>query len=560
MDGIWEFLPDPEDAGVAGAWPEGLPGGVPIAVPASWNDQLPAQRDFLGPAWYTTTFEVPRAWAGRRVRLHFGSVTYQADTWLNGEPLGGHEGGHLPFTFDLDGALRAGANRLVVRVDGRLDPTHVPPGNLGPRGTFGGMIQRVPDTNFDFFPFAGIDRGVRLVATDAEAIEDVVVRTELDGTVHVAVSRPGAAALRLELRGHGVELSAALAAGEEETELRISSPSLWAPGAPNLYQLAVLLERNGQVVDSVALNVGVRTVAVDGDRLLLNGEPVVLRGFGRHEDFPVTGRGEMPAVMVRDFDLLRWTGANSFRASHYPYSETELDLADRLGVMVIAETSGVGLVFEDDAVGVRSELLRKLAGELVVRDRNHPSVVMWSLANEPRHTPGVTDVYFKDLADHVRNLDSTRPLTMASFNRDGEPSFAHMDVVSVNRYHGWYYSSGDLDGAIEHLEAELDQLHEEYGKPILVTEFGADAIAGHHAEPPEIFSEDYQAALIEAHIRLLQGKAFIAGQHIWTLCDFKTPQSVLRPHALNLKGVFTRDRRPKAAAHRVRALWSGATD
>ncbi len=559
LEGFWEFLPDPEDVGVARGWPDGLPGGVPIAVPASWNDQLPAHRDFLGPAWYATTFEVPRAWAGQRVRLHFGSVTYQAGVWLNGEFLGGHEGGHLPFTFDVNGALR-GVNHLVVRVDGRLDPSHVPPGNLGARGTFGGMIQRLPDTNFDFFPFAGIDRGVSLVATDAEAIEDVVVRTELDGTVHVAISRPGAAAIQLELSGHDVALSAALAAGEAGTELRIPSPSLWAPGAPNLYRLVARLERENQVVDSVALNVGVRTVAVDGDRLLLNGEPVVLRGFGRHEDFPVTGRGELGAVMVRDFDLLRWTGANSFRAAHYPYAEAALDLADRLGIMVVAETSAVGLVFDDDEVGTRTELAKTLAGELVLRDRNHACVVMWSLANEPRHTAGVTEPFIEDLARHVRGLDPTRPLTFASFTRGGEPSMEHVDVVSINRYHGWYYESGDLNQAVASLGDDLEQLHSLHGKPIMVTEFGADAVAGHHAEPPEVFSEEYQAELLVSQAKLLESRAYVVGQHIWTLCDFKTPQSVLRPYGLNLKGVFTRDRRPKAAAHRVRELWYPSPD
>jgi beta-glucuronidase len=556
LDGVWDIRADPDDAGAGTGWSAGFEGGTPIAVPASWNDQLPALRDFLGPAWYQVDFEPPATFWERRVRLRFRSINYSCDVWLNDRHLGAHEGGHLPFEFDAGEALRDGHNRLVVRVDARLAPEHVPPGNLGPLGTFGAALSRFPDTNFDFFPFAGIDRSVLLYATDAEALDEVTVTTRLDGTVHVAVSRPGGHPALVRMSGHGVRVSGRLAAGEDEIDLLIDDPKLWAPGSPHLYRLDIELERDGAAFDSHTVQVGIRTVAVDGDRLLLNGEPVVLRGFGRHEDFPIVGRGFVGAVMVRDFELLRWTGANSFRASHYPYAEEELDLADRLGVLVISETPAVGLIFNDDAIEARSALTTRFTDELIARDRNHPSVVIWSIANEPRDTPGMSGPFFAQLAARARSLDTTRPVTLASFTPGGEEALEHVDIVSLNRYWGWYAHSGRIGEAARALDADLDAIHARYAKPILVTEFGADAVAGHHAEPPEMFSEEYQAELIAATLRVLDAKPYVAGQHVWNLCDFKTPQSILRPHAINQKGVFTRDRRPKLAAHRLRELWT----
>jgi beta-glucuronidase len=146
-------------------------------------------------------------------------------------------------------------------------------------------------------------------------------------------------------------------------------------------------------------------------------------------------------------------------------------------------------------------------------------------------------------------------VTLVSYLGEPEGSFAFCDVVCLNRYRGWYSESGQLDSGLARLSEELDALHARYGKPLILTEFGADAVAGHHALPAEMFSEEYQAEMLERYIRLLRSKPYVVGEHIWNLCDFKTAQAVHRVGALNLKGVFTRDRRPKLAAHRVRELW-----
>jgi len=315
LSGFWGFRIDPDDQGVQAGWSQGF-AGEPIAAPASWNDQFAELRDYLGPAWYQARFDRPWGWADRRIVLRFGSVNYLAEVWLNGARLGMHEGGHLPFEFDVTDHLLAEGNRLVVRVDGELAPDRVPPGNVppDPLDTFGRA--HLPDTTFDFFPFCGIHRPVWLYATAPDAIVDLTVTTEIDGSrglVRVeAVRLPGAADdaidARFTLDGHGAHLSASQPMEGESTvaELTVPDAALWGPGAPNLYDLTVELIRDGEIFDRYALPVGIRTIEVAGDRLLLNGEPVVLRGFGRHEDFPVTGRGQVPAVQVKDYALMDW--------------------------------------------------------------------------------------------------------------------------------------------------------------------------------------------------------------------------------------------------------------
>ncbi len=185
---------------------------------------------------------------------------------------------------------------------------------------------------------------------------------------------------------------------------------------------------------------------------------------------------------------------------------------------------------------------------------------MWSLANEPHSTPPYARSFFEGLYQEAKTLDPTRPVTLVSFLGSAEQSFEFCDVVCLNRYQGWYSHGGDLDKAILQLSVELDELHEKFNKPIILTEFGADAIPGQHAQPPEMFSEEYQADLLTRTIELLRQKPYMLGEHIWNLSDFKTSQGILRAGGMNYKGVFTRDRQPKLAADRIRKLWRQQED
>ena len=563
LPGFWNFRFDSQDSGLENGWQNGFADGRPIAVPASWNDQFEDRRDYLGPAWYQTGFDLPWGWGEKRILLRFGSVNYFAEVWLNGQALGTHEGGHLPFEFDVTTLVKQSENQLTVRVDGRLAFDRVPPGNVvGDSADFFLSHEgNYPQAQFDFFPYCGIHRPVLLYATPQTFLRDVTVETQIvgaNGRVHVRVESDGVSVARFHFNGHSHQstLEATFSKALTKVDIDVPTAAFWSPSKPNLYDLIVELIQNGEVIDSYSLKVGIRTISVNGDQLLLNGEPIYLTGFGRHEDFPVVGRGYLPALIVKDYALMQWMGANSFRTSHYPYSEQMLDLADELGFLVIDETPAVGLYFREDGLEKRNALCQQYMREMITRDKNHPSIILWSLANEPHSTAPHARPLFEQLYHEAKTLDSTRPVTLVSFIGADEEAFEFCDLVCLNRYLGWYSQPGNLDEALSLLSTELDMLHEKFGKPILLAEFGADAIPGHHAQPPEMFSEEYQAELLVRYIELLHQKPYVIGEHIWNLCDFKTSQGVTRAGALNYKGIFTRDRRPKLAAHRVRALWS----
>lgn len=561
LSGFWDLRFDPENKGLATHWENGFAEGRPVAVPASWNDQFEDGRDYLGNTWYQTRFDLPLGFdaARHRIRLRFNSVNYFAQMWLNGVELGAHEGGHLPFEFDVTTLLRAEHNLLVARVEGALAPDRVPPGNVAndPRQVSG--KNSYPNTLFDFFPFCGIHRPVLLYALPREGIADLAVTTEIagnDGIVRVQMrSASDALTARIALRDTNARAETRITDGRAQVELRVADAQFWSPDTPRLYDLIVELTRGGAVVDRYVLPIGIRTIQVAGDQLLLNGKPIYLMGFGRHEDFPITGRGIVPAVIVKDYALLKWIGANSFRTSHYPYSEQMMDLADRLGFLVIDETPAVGLFFTEDGLARRLELCRQYTQALIARDRNHPSVIMWSLANEPYSDHPSAKPFFRDLYDLAKSLDATRPVTLVSHKGVLEESFEFCDVLTLNRYYGWYSEVGRLEDGTAKLEEEIDAMYRKFRKPFIMTEFGADTIPGHHAQPPEMFSEEFQAEMIERYIRALRARPFVVGEHIWNMCDFKTGQAIRRMAGMNCKGVFTRDRRPKLAAHRLRELW-----
>jgi beta-glucuronidase len=291
-----------------------------------------------------------------------------------------------------------------------------------------------------------------------------------------------------------------------------------------------------------------------------------------HEDTALRGKGHDDARMVRDFALLKWIGANSLRTSHYPYAEEVLDYADRQGLLVIDETPAVGLhlslgdmgdpgaqTFGAGGIGVQAQSAHRAAlTELICRDRNHPSVIAWSIANEPDTAdPGARD-YFAPLVSAARELDPGRPVCFANVATappDLDVVTDLFDLVCVNRYYGWYVDTGDLAAAEQHLESEL-RAWARHGKPILVTEFGADAMPGWHALPPTVWSEEYQQELIAMSLRVFRRVPEVIGEHVWNFADFATAQAVHRPGG-NHKGVFTRDRQPKAVAWLLRELWRG---
>jgi beta-glucuronidase len=406
-------------------------------------------------------------------------------------------------------------------------------------------------------------------------VSDVTVVTDVEGTtgiVRYAVEATGDAEGRVTLRD---EAGAVVASGAGLSgTLEVRDVTLWQPGAAYLYRLTIELDIEGAVVDSYALNVGVRTVAVDGSRFLINGKPFYFTGFGKHEDIAVKGKGHDNAYLVHDFQLLHWIGANSFRTSHYPYAEEVMDFADRHGIVIIDETAAVGLnkrisggiadvmqgASGDFAEGFGEKMQdahRREIRELIARDKNHPSVVMWSIANEPDTMSEGTDTYFEPLFALARELDSTRPVTFVNVMM-APPDVCRVsqfaDVLCLNRYYGWYVDAGDLRAAEEHLENELRGWASKHGKPMIMTEYGADTVAGLHSVWDQPWTEEYQAEMLAMYHRVFDRVPEMVGEQVWNFADFQTSAGFFRVDG-NKKGVFTRDRRPKAAAHGLRSRW-----
>jgi beta-glucuronidase len=563
LSGRWDFRMDPDDHGLKKGWGKGFARDRKIIVPASWNDQFKDTRDFLGPAWYQTRFNVPQGFRAGKIFIRFGSVNYLAEVWFNGKKLGAHEGGHLPFVLEATRFIKKKDNLLVVRVDGRLALDHVPPGNVpaDTKDAFGNTFD--PPASFDFFPYCGIQRPVILFTTPRQSIRDLTVVTDIKGRqgkvrAKIAADAEGPALARVTLKGYNQEIKAEkpIKAGKAETNLVVPEAKLWAPGKPHLYRLKVELVQKGRVVDEANLPIGIRTFRVKGSQLLLNGKPIRLKGFGRHEDHPKWGRYLPPKDIAKDFRLMKWVGADSFRTSHYPYSDEMMDLADKLGFLVIDETPAVGLFFKAEGLKKRLALCRQYTREMIERDKNHPSVVMWSLANEPHSHRQAAYGFFKNLFGLTRSLDKIRPVTLASYLGEKEKAITLCDVICLNRYYGWYSEPGRLDQAIPKLSKELDRLSRCFKKPIILSEFGADAWPGCHKNPPEMYSEEYQAELITRYIQLLEKKSYVAGAHVWNFSDFRTARAAHRPLGMNFKGVFTRDRKPKLAACQLRRLWN----
>lgn len=572
LSGIWEFRTDRGNEGYERKWyASGLEDTIRMPVPASYNDivQDASIRDHIGVVWYERSFFVPAAWKDRRVVIRVGSATHKAVLWVNGTEAVRHKGGYLPFEADISGVLEyERENRVTIAVDNLLDWTTLPPGEV--RTFTDGMHPegyRIQEYFHDFFNYAGIHRPVLLYTTPREYIRDIFVNTGIEGSKGIVEYRvelsDGSGGVRAELMDRGGVIAAAEGASGR---LAVEGARLWEPGNAYLYTLCVRTSRPGdEAGDCYRLPVGIRTVSVSGKRFLINGKPFYFKGFGKHEDTDLAGKGLSHVTNVKDFNLLRWIGANSFRTSHYPYSEEIMDLADREGIVIIDEAPAVGLNFWDREKKVFSgehvhtaalEHHLQVVGELIERDRNHPCVVMWSVANEAATYEEEALPYFERVAGEVRRLDASRPVTIVESSFPEECRVAQLfDVICVNRYYSWYSDPGRLELVELQLEKELRGWYGRFGRPVLLSEYGADAIAGFHQDPPVMFSEEYQCELLRACHNVLDRLDFAVGEHVWNFADFATKQGITRVIG-NRKGVFTRQRQPKAAAHLLRARWA----
>ncbi|XP_054899638.1 beta-glucuronidase [Poeciliopsis prolifica] len=578
LSGLWAFRADGSpnrNLGFESAWYKSRLSEtgpvIDMPVPASYNDitQDPTLRDFIGWVWYEREVTVPTRWIaddGLRVVLRVGSAHYYSVVWVNGVKVTEHEGGHLPFEAEIGTLLRKDPTmpcRITIAVNNTLNLHTLPPGTIQymtdrtryPAGFF------VQNINFDFFNYAGIHRPVLLYTTPKAYVDDITVVTDfLDNTglvrYDVSVKGTTSAALKVTLMDKGGHC--VVSSNEASGVLKVPNVNLWWPFLMHenpgyLYSLEVRLkatDESSTYEDVYTLPVGIRTVNVSSTQFFINNKPFYFHGVNKHEDADIRGKGLDWPLIVKDFNLMKWLGANSFRTSHYPYAEEILQMCDRHGIVVIDESPGVGIkdIRSFDNVSLTHHLT--VMDELVRRDKNHPSVVMWSVANEPAAEMPPAENYFKTLIMHTKALDPTRPVTYitdSNFARDKGAPF--VDVICVNSYFSWYHDPGHLEVIPLQLNTQFENWFGKYKKPIIQSEYGADVVPGLHNDPPLMFTEEYQKVVLQQYHRVFdqKRKKYVIGELIWNFADFMTTQGIIRVVG-NKKGIFTRQRQPKAAA------------
>ncbi len=579
LDGMWRFAFDPQGQGVDKGWTMALPESITMPVPASFCDFFTDKdsREYCGDFWYETDFFVPGEWEGKDIAVRFGSVTHHARIFVNGVEVTAHEGGFLPFDAAVTDIVRYNQhNHLAVLANNELNETMLPAG----RTTTLSNGKKMATPYFDFYNYAGIHRPVKLMALPKERVLDFSVVHSLSGTaadVAYTVATNGDHAVCVDVYD-GAE-KVAHADGKSGT-LHIENVKLWNVHAAYLYNFVIRITDGETVVDEYREKIGIRTFEIKDGNFLLNGKAVYLRGFGKHEDADIRGRGLDLATVKRDYELMKWIGANCFRTSHYPYAEELYQMADEEGFLVIDEVPAVGFMestvnflsasqgngkkvgwFEKETTPQLLENHKAALIDMINRDKNHASVIAWSILNEPQCTSEGTEAYFKTLFDLAHEIDpQKRPRTYAIVmmslpNNSKGQQFA--DFISLNRYYGWYVMGGmNIVDAEAAFRREMDgwsmALH---GRPMIFTEYGADTMPSEHKLPSVMWSQEYQNEYLDMNHAVFDSYDFVKGELVWNFADFQTTEGIMRVNG-NKKGIFTRQRQPKDAAFHFRARWT----
>ncbi len=628
LNGDWNFIVDPMCGGCLGApfgsFSENRPGGgmnlveydfesaETVRVPGDWNTQQERLFFYRGPAWYYRTFEIdlndPDT---ERILLHFGGANFLADVFVNRTLVGRHEGGYVPFSFDItevlaEGVPEDGKHFVIVRVDNELGDATVPTGRT------------------DWWPYGGLTRDVSLVRLPNAHLRNAKFELldagdEGEGaSVSVAVTTSGIAqgtAVSIAVDELGIAATATVGTADRATTTFTADLDLWSPDQPRLYDIKLSTPGGDQLTDRV----GFRTIETRGHAILLNGKEVTLRGISTHEE-PIAETDRDHGVMFerrqarRVLEEAKALGANFVRLAHYPHSRHMAQLADEMGLLLWEEIPVYWNIDWHNPATLA--IARDQMARLVERDWNRPSVIIWSFANETPVSPARMR-FLEELADTVRERDQTRLLSAALLGdirkdmetlvpklaarallRDdlepedravyeavaqaagdaasadaiitlvvSDPLEELVDVLATNEYYGWYYSVliakslGVSEGSVRRTMLSMMpdmRLTAAANKPLFVSEFGAGATAGTRSKELDIWSEDYQAAVYHAQIAMLEASPQVAGMSPWILKDF---HAMLRPlrgiqDYTNRKGLIAPDGQRKLAFDVLREFYT----
>ena len=540
LDGDWQFCVDLLDTGLRQKWFAMTPArpedrsepwdydpyaGETVSLPSCWQMLKEKWYFFEGSAWYTRELTVGARRPGRRLFLRIGAAQYDCKVFLNGQFLGNHLGGSTPFCVELTDHARDGQNWLMLCVNNTR------------------TLDRVPMRNTDWFNYGGVYREVTLYETGASVVRDLFVHLA-PGGIRAAVTVDGpATTARLEIPALGVAETIPLTDGQGEMVIA-ATPDLWSPETPVLYDVT-LTAGDDRVTDRV----GFRSIERRGTEILLNGRPVFLRGISVHEDDAETGKVTSEADIRRRFAHARDLGCNYLRLAHYPHHERAAQIADELGLMLWEEVPVYWAIdFANPAT--RADAENQLA-ELIRRDRNRASVIIWSVGNENPDTDDRLE-FMTGLADLAKALDPTRLTAAACLVnharlRIEDRLAAHIDVIGLNEYYGWY------EERFEDLE-EIGR-NSAPDRPVVISETGAD---GDHEQGPEtgLFSLAYQAEVYRRQIATLRGLDYVKGMSPWILYDFRVERRQNQfQRGWNRKGLIAGDKATKKPAFAVLAAY-----
>jgi len=531
LDGRWDTIIDPYENGFynhryeesekgyfKNAKPNG-PGDLveydfarspKLNVPGDWNTQDEKLFLYEGTIWYHRDFDIGKK-LDLQYLIYFAAINYHATVYVNGQKIDDHEGGFTPFQFDISDLVKPGLNSVVVKVDNRRER------------------DQIPTVNTDWWNYGGITRSAKVIMVPKTHIQDYSVqlsKTE-DNIIEAWVkienfNKDLIDSQKVELRIPELNISQKVSLnknGEAKFEIP-AKPVLWSPEMPKLYAVDINF-----LQDTVHDKIGFRTIRVRGENILLNGKSIFLRGISIHEESPLhPGRAWSEED---DRMLLTWAkelGCNFVRLAHYPHNETMLKLADQMGLMVWSEIPVYWTVlFNNPTVYKKAESQLE---EMITRDKNRASIVMWSVANE---TPNSSSrlKFISQLAQKARDLDSTRLITAALDTQSDEnngktiddPLSSIVDVIGVNNYCGWYAGTPSSCASLKWMS--------HYHKPVIMSEFGADALQGFHGDKGQRWTEEYQQDVYVNNLTMLENMSFLRGMSPWILKDFRSPRRPL---------------------------------
>ncbi|MFC1558436.1 glycoside hydrolase family 2 protein [candidate division KSB1 bacterium] len=569
----WRFQIDIRNIGEKEAWFSedfNRSGWGEVTVPQAWDCYETALWGYEGIGWYSVTINPEDFTAGTRTEVLFNRIMYYSKVWINGEYIGENIGGYLPFSFDITDYLMPGQkNHLVIRADNKPRIEWLPAGK-----------------DIEWVQYGGILEPVELVSTSHTYIDDFTIRTDLENdnarinciinTIN-QTDTESETELNVEIfLGTGItkrSMKLQCKPGEStkvNMELKIDRPDLWSPDTPVLYTAVVSLKKDGAIVDNLTERFGIRSVRTGKESILLNGKPITIKGVNRYDEYGKFGPNVPEEILRKELALMKSVGINTIRV-HYPQSSKLLSLYDEFGFMMIEELPlnwwGGNAVNSWDEANQSLDILeyaKPALKKMITRDKNHPCVIIWSMANECLTDNEIGITVMRELIRLAKSLDGTRLVTFVACDDPRKHlAYDEADIVCINKYNGIFI--GNICSHIDQIDSlgynptvdELTLYSKYYGdKPILITEFGTQGIKNIHGDVR--YTEEFQAVYIEKIWDAIQSVPGISGGVLWSWADYYHRKYLINYAAFGPYGVVTVDRKPKKSLEALARMYGGS--